>query len=194
MNPRDRRAVTLGAAVLLPALCFTLVVRPFVHARTALRERLREQHALLARELTLVAAASRLPEQVGDAAHVLRVASPRLLPGDAFAATATLLHAVGDAARQHDVFIEAIEGAAPEDAGDGLVAVQINLRGRGDLEGLLRWLTAIESGDRLLRVERLGIARLSGGAAGDSKDVETLTLGATVRGYVLAAARGGGRP
>jgi type II secretory pathway component PulM len=192
LGPRDRRALTLGALVLVPALAFSFGVKPYLHARTGLRDRVREQGELLARELALVASARQLSAQLSGASRALASRRSRLFPGhDPLAASATLVSAVGDEARRHGVLLEAIESRAPEAVGGGLVAVQIEVRGRGDLEGLLRWLQALETGPRLLRVEQLSVGRLDTGVPSDSLDVETLTLAAVVRGYLFAGADAG---
>ncbi len=195
IHPRDRRALAIGSVVVVSALCLSFVVRPLFHARTAQRDRLREQRGLLARELGLIAAAERLPEDRAAAADALASVEERIFPyGDPLAATAALVKEVGEAARRQGVLLEAIETGAPEATGGGgtLLAVRIDVRGRGDFEGLLRWLKDLEGSKRLLRVEQLGVARAGGGGQPDSADIEVLTLAATVRGYVLASADGGG--
>src|SRR5205809_962886 len=151
----------------------------------------REQRDLLRRELVLVAAAHDLPASLEGAARTFASGRSHLLSGrDPLGATAGLVSLVGDEARRRGVLLEAIESDGSAPLGDGLVAVQIEVRGRGDLEGLLRWLNALETGPRLLRVERLAVGRLDQGIARDSLDVETLTLGAVIRGYVFVGADG----
>jgi type II secretory pathway component PulM len=191
LGARDRRALALGALVLVPALGFALVVKPYLHARAMVEDRVRVQKELLRRELALVAAAHDLPARLEGATRAFASARSHLLSGrDPLGATAGLVSLVGDEARRRGVLLEAIESDASEPLGDGLVAVQIEVRGRGDLEGLLRWLNALETGPRLLRVERLAVGRLDQGIARDSLDVETLTLGAEIRGYVFVGSDG----
>ena len=191
LSPRDRRALALGALVLAPTLGFALVAKPYLHARAVLQERVREQRDLLRREVTLVAAAHDLPPRLEGATRAFANGRTRLLSGrDPLGATAALVSLVGDEARRQGVLLEAIESGAPEPVGNELVAVRIDVRGRGDLEGLLRWLKALETGPRLLRVERLAVGRLDQGIARDSLDVETLTLGAEIRGYVFVGSDG----
>jgi type II secretory pathway component PulM len=187
LGSRDRRAIGLGALVLAPALCWSLVLHPYVRARGALRDRVREQRALLERELALVAASRGFPAALENARRALASRRPRLFAGgDALAATAALVGVVGEEARRQGVLIDAIESRAPA-AGDALVAVQIEVRGRGDAEGLLRWLAALESGPRLLRVEQLGVVRLDAGVPARSPDIETLIVSGRVSGYLLPA-------
>src|SRR5439155_3955799 len=191
--PRDRRALAIGSTVVVSALCFSFVVRPLLHARAALRDRLREQRGLLARESGLIAATERLPADRDAAADALAAVGDRLLPErDPLAATAALVNVVGEAARQQGVLLESIEAGAPEAIGGTVVAVSFEIRGRGDLEGLLRWLAVLEGSRRLLQVEQLGVARAGAGGPLESNDVEVLLLTATVRGFVLAGSDGAG--
>ena len=189
LGPRDRRAVLVGAAILGPVFAFTLAGRPYLHARAALVEQIHEQQDLLRRELTLVQSVPRLSGDLTDARRALADARPRLFPAlDPLGASAILVSAVSEHARRRGVLVEAIESRPAEYLGDGLMAIQVDMRGQGDLEGLLRWLDALETGPRLLRVEQLSVARIGSGAQADSLDVETLSVAATVRGFLLAPA------
>lgn len=185
LRPRDRRALALGAAVLLPALAWRLVLRPYQHARADLRARVSEQRDLLARERAVLAAAPSMARELDAAVAAVETARERLLPEhDALAATSALVGIVGDAARRHGVLIESIESRATERAGGGLLAVKIDVHGRGDFEGLLRWLQALESNRRLVRVEGLSVGRAGADAEPDSLDMETLALSASVQAYL----------
>jgi type II secretory pathway component PulM len=187
LAPDDRRALLSGAILVASALALRLGVLPYVHARAALVERLREQQALLQRETALVESASRVADGVGQATRTLdRVRSRLLLARDPLGAAALLVREVSEDARGHGVLVEAIESRPPESLGDDLTGIQVDVRGRGDLEGVLRWLHAIETGDRFLRVEQLSLARLESGVPADSLDVETLAFALSIRGFLLA--------
>jgi len=186
LHPRDRSALAIGSIVVGSALCISLVIRPLLHARATLRDRLREQQGLLARELGLIAAAQHGSADRDAAAVALAGVGDRLFPDrDPLAATATLVSVVGGAARQNGVLLESIEAGAPQRIGGTVLAVQVEVRGRGDLEGLLRWLAVLEDSRRLLRIEQLGVARTSASGQAGSADVEVLSFVATVRGFLL---------
>ncbi len=186
LRPRDRRALVLGGSLLLSAFAFTFGIQPYRRARAALRERITEQRELLARELSVVQGARELPAALERAAMVLDEGRTRLLPGDdPLSATAALVGIVGDHARREGVQLEAIESRTAEPVGNGLVAVRIEVRGRADLEALLRWLAALETGPHLVRVDGLTVAQSDAGAVPDSNDTEALLLAAIVKGYVL---------
>jgi hypothetical protein len=131
-------------------------------------------------------AARDLPDAVDRAELALEQKRLRLLPGhDHLSATAALVGIVGDEARRGGVLLEAIESRTAEPAGGDLVAVRIEIRGRSDLEGLLRWLGGLEAGQHLLRVDGLTVAQSNAGAVPDSVDTETLLVAAIIKGYVL---------
>jgi type II secretory pathway component PulM len=187
LAPRDRRAVTLAAIILVPTVGWTAAIRPYRLARAELVARVEEQRQLLARERALLRESRGLPRELRDATDALEAARIRLLPGrDALAATGALVSIVGDAARRRGVLIESIESRGADRPSGGLVSVRIEVRGRGDFEGLLRWLQTLESDPLLLRVDGLSVSRSGdrGDAEPDSLDTETLALSATVRAYV----------
>jgi len=186
LKSRDRRALVVGGSLLVIAFGYTSGLRPYVQARAALSERVVEQRSLLARELSVLRAARDLPGAVERAELALDEKRLQLLPGrDPLSATAALVGIVGEEARRGGVLLEAIESRTAEPVGDGLVAVRIEIRGRADLEGLLRWLGGLEAGQQLLRVEGLTVAQSNAGAVPDSADTETLLIAAIIKGYVL---------
>lgn len=175
LSRRDRRAVMVGALLLVPALAWRLVLQPYVRARSDLSARVSEQRALLARELAVVGAARRMTSDLRRAQRQFATRQARLLPGrEPLAATGTLVTLVGDEARRSAVLLNAVASRQPEPAAGGLVGVRIEMRGRSDLQGLLEWLGALEAGARLLRVDALTV---TGGP-------EVLRVGAVIRGYV----------
>ena len=188
LSPRDRRAIVFGGIALGVALLFRMAVRPYLHARAALAERVREQEGLLMKELALAQSASAATNDLSIAVGRLDADRPLLLDArDPIGATASLVGAMGDDARRHGVLVEAIESRPPMPLGDHLTAVQVDVRGRGDLEGLLSWLYGMEQGGHLWRVEQISFARLDGAMPPDSADTETLAFAMSIRGFTLAS-------
>jgi len=185
---RDRRALLLGAALLVPVLLFKGVVHPYARARAALGERLRAQRELLERERTVLADVRRLPERRARVEALLAADAPLLFPGgDPFAATAELVGYVGEAARQSHVLVQELQSrsTAPLKGTETLVQLQVEVRGQSDFEGTLRFLQALERGPRLVRVEALAVERLAAASGGRA---EALSLRAAVSAYVGATA------
>ena len=189
LAPRDRRAVLVGAWVLLPVLIATLVLRPWAIAASEGRSSTTRERELLLRERALLA------EAAGDSAR-LRLASlaladdaPRLFAGaEAVTASAELARYVttqavvsGLAVRQAETqtVLEDAARADPAARADSSANVlRVAIRASGDAREVVRFLRLMEDGPRLVRVERIGISR---GLAGTS-EAGTLTLTATLAG------------
>ena len=185
LGTRDRRALVLGAGLLVPALLGNFVVRPYSRARTALRDRIAEQRGLLGRELALLRADGHHADDLPVIIATLDKQRVRLLPAhDPLGATAALVGLVGEKARSQGILLESIESRAPERLSAGLIGVRIEVSARADFEGVVRWLHALETDSRLLRVDWLVVSRGGSGDAPDSADVEQLGLAAVVRAYV----------
>ena len=158
MAPRDRRALLIGGLLVVPVLFFSLVVRPMVRTVGETRERVREQRELLARERGLVAQASAYPARLRRADAALRAEAPRLFRGiDGLAAAAALEEYVSAAAERSRVSIQQSESRDGEEVGEAVRRLQVDLRGEGDLRGILSLLRALDSGARLVHVEQLAI-------------------------------------
>ena len=188
LSPKDRRALVWGALLLTPVLAANFVARPYLRARAGLRTRVTEQRDLLARELALLRASGEQGDELQLATTSLDRQRVHLLGGqDPLAATAALVGVVGDKARIDGVDLQSIESQPVERVGGGLVSVRIELSARGDFEGVLRWLHALESDTRLLQVDWLTVA---GSGAADSATAEQLGIAAGVRAFVRDGAGG----
>jgi Type II secretion system (T2SS), protein M subtype b len=189
MTPRDRKAVVLGALVLLPPLAYIWGVRPYVAALTDARDQLITERQTLARERAALALAHRNPQLQRIADSAMREMNPRLFAGrDDVMASAELASYLADVARKTRVWIQdaATRPAGPTSA--GVRTLHVELRAESDLLGVLRFLQSLEGGEKLIRVERLDISRAP---RSDEEDVETLAVTATVSGFAIGA---GGMP
>jgi hypothetical protein len=185
MNTRDRRAVMLGAFVLLPPLLYIWTVRPFRNALADAREQLVTERETLARERAALTLARRNPQLQRVADSAMRQMEPRLFAGrDDVMASAELASYLADVARGARVWIQ---DAATRPAGpttSGVRTLHVELRAESDLLGVLRFLQALEQGDKLVRVDRLDVSR---SPRSDEEDVETLAVTATVSGFAIGA-------
>ena len=184
LQPRDRRAVTLGAAVLIPALLFIWGLRPYLAALDDARQELAAQRDALAREEAALASARDNPRlrQVADSA--MRAMQPRLFQGrDDVMASALLASYVGDVAQRSRVWLEDASTRPSPVAKGGVRALQVEIRAESDLRGTLRFLQALERGQKLVRIDRLDVTRAPGSA---DDGMETLSITATISGFALA--------
>jgi hypothetical protein len=194
LSPRDRRALRAGLLLLAPALAYALLVRPYLGALGAARERLADERALLVRERALVREASSFPDRRRRAATALGATWTRIVRGgDTVSVAAALAGYVSMAAEGAGLLVEQVESRGADSArsarlgAGGLVASSVELRARGDLERVLRFLAALESGETYVRIDGLRVAKVSG--AGDAADQETLTVTANVTGIARVLAR-----
>jgi hypothetical protein len=186
LSARDRRALIVAGASVLLVLLWTLAIHPYLNAVAEARERLEAARELLRREVQVVVEAQRLPPlwEAGSA-ELLRVA-PRMLSGSSDgAATAALTGYLQAAAQLSRVLITQVEPLPTSHAGHGVTALEVRLRAESDLEGLLSFLEALESGPKLLRLGPLQIRASGAGVPYITSGPEVLTLQLTVAGFSL---------
>jgi hypothetical protein len=186
MNVRDRRALLLGAAVLLPAFLYIWGIKPFRAALSDTRDRIASERELLTRERAAVLAAQRAPERQLLADSAMRATAPRLFPGrDDVMASAELVTYLGDAARRSHVWLQDAGTRPASTAAGGVRALHVEIRGESDLQGILIFLQELERGGKLVTVERIDLSR--SGRVGKLDDVETISLAASIVGFSVGA-------
>ena len=183
MTPRERRTVTIGGLILFAALSFIWVVRPYQASLSDAREQLLTERETLARERAAIATARQNPELQHIADSAMRSMRPRLFEGkDDVMASAELAAYVGDVAHGARVWLQDAGTRPAVAAGDGVRTLRVEIRAESDLLGTLMFLQGLERGDKLVRIDRLDIAR---SVRGDEKDAETLSITATIAGFAI---------
>ncbi|MCX5756686.1 MAG: GspMb/PilO family protein [Gemmatimonadetes bacterium] len=195
LNARDRRALLLALAVLVPSFGWIWVARPMRASLADLNERIVSERDAFAREQSAINGAKRNPERKQIADSAVAVAAGRVFVGpNDVAAGATLVTYLGEVARKSHVWLaSAATRAAPSNLvgrapvaptanTDGLRPLRVELRAESDFQGVLDFLDAIERGDKIVVIERLDVAKTL--RAGED-DRETLSVSATVVGYAL---------
>jgi hypothetical protein len=182
LRPRDRRALLLGLAVLLPAAAYRVGVAPFLQYRSGLVEALAAERDLYARERSALSAASSNPDPEGSIRAVLQEAEPWILGGSSsLAATGTLSRLVTDAGRTSGILIHDVHTQNPADDAGPMKSAAISVRATGDLEGIARFLHAIENGGPLLKVVELSL-RPAGLNDGDLERGQLLSASIVIEG------------
>jgi hypothetical protein len=186
MSSRDRRAVTVGGCILFAALFYLWAIKPYVAALTDAREQLAAQRDALAREEAAVTLARQNPRLQLVADSTMQVMQPKLFAGrDDVIASSELASYLGEAAQRSRVWLQDASTRPSVVGKDGVRTLQVEIRARSDLKGTMRFLQALERGAKLVRVDRLDVAR----APGSNDDpTETLTITATVAGFATADA------
>ena len=184
MTTRDRRAITLGLSILLPALFFVWVVKPYLATLSDARQQLSVERETLARERAAVAAAQRNPKLRQQADSAMRTMTPRLFEGrDGVMASAELASFLGDVARRDRVWLQDAATRPVVQSPAGVRTLRVDLRAESDLRGILAMLKSLETGNKLVRIDRLDISRVTKAASDDGS--ETLALSASVVGFAL---------
>lgn len=182
LNPRDRRALIIGAILALPAIGYKALIRPFAGAINDARAAVARERSLLERELALLARAPDLPREIAFARDAEGMARRRLfIAEDPIEAASEMSTYVGGALRAGSVTVQQIESGDDKEIGSGLREISLSLRAEGPLDGVLQALGALESGPRLLRVTRVSIERSL--ATPGPGGTESVVIAATVRGY-----------
>lgn len=162
ISGRDRRAVIIGLAVLLPALLWIVAVRPYRTAMADLNQRVDTERALLEREEALIAAAPDLPILAGQAREHSARATERLVSAAnlplAEAEVTAFLQDVALLSRVLLQEVRSVDAPRGEEESTGTIRpIRLAVRGESDMEGVLTFLQRIESSPLLLRVAELSI-------------------------------------
>jgi hypothetical protein len=195
LSPRDRRAVRLGAWILLPALLAGLVIRPWAAALIEGRAVNERQRTLLAHELRLLVDTSRDRRELAIARRALDESAPRLFSGaEAVTASAELARYLAQLASRSALRVEqtetvledtvrtaarSVDSPSNVDTDTSGQPLRVVVRAHGNARAIVAFLYALEQGPKLVRVERLAISH---GIAGAEADAGVLTFTATVSG------------
>jgi len=161
LNPRDRRAILLGLAAIVPALAYAFGVRPYRGALVGVHDRAAAEQELLTREMALLASAPSLPEAIRRAEEAAARAEDRMIQAPSTVlAEGALTDFLESSATRSRVLLEEIRGgelARGEEPPPGLGIIRLHLRGESDLHGVLTFLNEIETNQLLLRVRGLAL-------------------------------------
>jgi hypothetical protein len=190
LAPGDRRAVLLGLAVLVPALLFVVVVRPYHAALIELREQAAQERSLLQREVALLADGAALPRRAEAVERRAQRATGRLVrAANVPLAEAEVTGFLESVAGLSNVLLQELRGietrrgeaATPGD----LRPIRLSLRGESDLEGVLTFLHRVETSPLFMRVVELSLEPQYEGSArtGDRRTTGVLTFALIVDAY-----------
>ena len=188
MSPKDRRAIILGAVLVLPALIFIWGVRPYRAAMAETHDELETARLALSREKAAVAGKPTAPggQQLADSA--LTLVGPRLFEGrDDAIASAQLAAYLGTVARRSRVLMEDANTRPSMTSPEGIRTLRVEVRAESDIQGIATFLHNLESGTKLVRVDRLEISRVPG--LEDKNGYETLSVAATIVGFAFTGAK-----
>jgi len=156
LNSRDRRAVLLGAILLIPGLVWMLGVRPWRASVLQLEDQIEAERDLLEREQGLLAAGEELKAALAEATREAESAGRRLVVASNQAlAEATVAEALEDAALESRVLLlelRTVSFRAEIEPPPGVEAFRLAVSGEGDFEGFLAYVRRLETHPLLLRI------------------------------------------
>jgi hypothetical protein len=159
LNTRDRRALLLGALVLLPALLWLAVVRPYNGKLTEVREQIASERSLLVREQQLLARAQSLPDDIAEAEAAAERAELRLVRAPntplAEAELSSYLESVASVSRVLLHAMRGVELRRNETFPTPVRPIRLAVTGESDLIGVVNFLNALEGSPLLIRIREL---------------------------------------
>ena len=181
LSSRDRRALRVGLCIVMPALLYVALVKPYAASVRHLREKVRAQYALMAREEAVVATLSAIAAEARPAATAEGRAVARIYEAtDTALAMTTLGRDVRTALQDAGLAVQRIEMRDSVARRSGRPELTIDVRAQGDFEAILDALVRLEGNARLIRVSRLSIDKAPGRAANSA---DSLAFVAVVHGY-----------
>lgn len=185
LSPRDARALKIGALLVVPLAILQFGVRPYLSVMSRRVDELTTQRALLSRELQMLRDRAEYGALQVQAQRLLTETEQQLFVAhDEISASAALSHHVTDHARRATVQLQQVETRSGQPIGEEVMALEVQIQGESDLEGILSFLRALEFGEKLVTVPVLRIS-LAGGTAAESNEPRVLGFTATVRGFSL---------
>ena len=156
MSSRDRRAVTLGAVLLVPGLIWMLGVRPYRASVVELRDRVAAEQGLLQAERALLESRVQLRASLAAASGEAGSAGRRVVEASnqplAETAVAEALEDAALASRVLLLELRTVSFRTETLPPPGTTAFRLAVSGEGDFRGLLDFLQAVETHPLLLRV------------------------------------------
>jgi hypothetical protein len=185
MTARERRFVAAGGLCAAAFLVVQCGLRPLVDGQLAVRAELAEKRELLERYRRILETKRRYGQRYGDVRQAAAALEARFIPDPKPSVGVALLQ--GAVQRRAEAAGLEISGARflPPRGTGAFVQVGVELSAKGRLEGLVRFLEALERDERLLTVPRLTVA-------GIPPDGRGLTITIEVDGFVRAAGPAGG--
>lgn len=198
LSTRDRRAVMIGAVILVPSLLYVYVARPIALAIADKRAAAVQQTDLLARERAVIELAPRFPAMRAEASQRLTSEVKRTITSEAtVTASVKLADYVRQIGRAHEVLVIDAAEAPGDSLTPGVILLRLSVHGESDLRGILGFVRSIEAGSMHARVASLQIEKARGRTTpnGQGEDPrEILTLTATIEApAVIFTAKGAER-
>jgi Type II secretion system (T2SS), protein M subtype b len=183
MTRRDRRALWIGVAIVVPVAVLIRVLPWGVRGVEAWRSHVRATSQTWARARALLATEPAIRDSLERALSQVVALAPKLVDGGTPAeASASLASLITLAASRRGLRVVRID-PLPDSAAGAFDRVTIHAELEGDLHGVVTLLAALETGEPLLTVPQLSVDAPAPGATRAAPEV--LDVAVTVAGYAL---------
>jgi hypothetical protein len=194
LSSRDRRALLIGAVIVVPLLAWAGVVRPYIRTLDDLRDRLAAEEALLVRERNVLRDAPNLPARLEAAgldiaeveACLISAANPALAEADITALLEVL-------ARRNLVLLQEVRAITPplaEEPPEGVLPIYLSVSGESDFEGVLDFLSEVEHHPLLMKIHSLSmepgaVEAASGRGGRGGAQIATMTFDVMLEAFMV---------
>ena len=187
LRQRDRRAIMLGASVVLAIVVPGRGIPGWKRWVSEERDRARQVQTRVVRLRSIIGVRSRLSDSVRAASRQYLGLAPRLLDGDKpVTAGATLLAMVSNAATGSGLQVGSVQSTG-DSAGRRFVRVAVRGEATGDVIGLAEFLETLETGPVITSVRELSVDQPDPGAPAEQS--EALRIQFVVEGIGLRRTR-----
>jgi len=159
LSRRERWVIGVGAAIAVVALVTVYAVLPFARRWSERESAIAAKAESVARLESLIQAAPRLRAAVDELAGTRQRAARALVTGSTPALAASSLQTLikGYADRSRVTLQQVDVGREPEPVEGGLSRIDLQLRGLGDVYGLVDLLFYVQNGEKLLIPDELRV-------------------------------------
>jgi hypothetical protein len=183
MTARDRRALFLGAAVILGVVLLVRALPWAARSLVRLRARVTQQSQIASSARALLAATPFMRDSLGRVLNDIVALAPKLVDGRSAAeAQASLSALVSLAANRHDLKVVRLD-PLPDSSAGVFSRANVHAEMEGDIVGLTGFLKAIETATPLLSIGALAVAAPDPRA--NPNTPEALHLELDLSGYYL---------
>jgi hypothetical protein len=184
VNRRDRRALVIGACVILIVVVGRNTVPALLTWQRDARAAASRNEEKLGRAMLSLKRAAQVKDSLKSRSARVVALAPALLGGDSPAtASATLAGIVSGAAARSNVRIGALQLSADTATRGVFTRVSVHGDATGDIAGITAMLSALEGGPTLLAIRELSITQPEPGAPSDH--AEALRVELAVVGLML---------
>jgi len=184
MTPRDRRALAVGALVVVGAVLGLRVLPWGLRRLGSAHALLRERAELLARTRDEMAALPTLRDSAAVLSQALVALAPQLLSGSTAAeAAADLSGRMNLAAARAPAKVDRLDPLPDSTSDGGLGRVRVHAALETDIRGLVALIRAIDTGDEVLKLDELRVEAPEPGAP--VRGPEILKVEVTVSGWYI---------